>query len=131
MAGNDILPTAEQLQDLLLESPGFTEFLLGLTTISASLLGGAETMLCAITVERSAGPATVASSTVPARRLDEMQYEFDEGPCLSAVRGQHGVLIPDLQAGERWRSYARAVAGEGIRSVLSVPIGAAPRPVQH
>jgi len=126
MAGNDVLPTAEHLQDLLLESPGFTEFLLGLTTISALLLGGEEPMLCAITVERGAGPTTVASSTEPARRLDEMQYEVDEGPCLSAVRGQHEVLIPDLQADERWRSYARAVAGEGIRSILAVPIGAEP-----
>ncbi|SKC10121.1 Response regulator with putative antiterminator output domain [Arthrobacter sp. 49Tsu3.1M3] len=126
MAGNGMVPTAEQLQDLLLESPGFTEFLLGLTTISASLLGGEDPMLCAITVERGAGPATVASSTDAARRLDEMQYEFDEGPCLSAVRGQHEVLIPDLHADERWRSYARVVAGEGIRSVLAVPIGAEP-----
>jgi hypothetical protein len=45
MAGNDAFPTLEQLQDLLLESPGFTDFLLGLTTISASLLSGPEPML--------------------------------------------------------------------------------------
>jgi GAF domain-containing protein len=126
MAANDAVPTAEQLQDLLLESPGFTDFLLGLTTVSASLLGRQEPMLCAITVERDGGPATVASSTDAARRLDEQQYAFDDGPCLSALRGQHQVLIPDLQTDERWDRYARAVAGEGIRSVLAVPITADP-----
>jgi GAF domain-containing protein len=122
MAQYDAVPTAEQLQDLLLESPGFTEFLLGLTTISASLLGGHTPMLCAITVERATGPATVASSTDAARRLDEKQYEFDDGPCLTALRHQHTVLIPDLQSDRRWHRYARAVSAEGIRSVLAVPI---------
>lgn len=122
MAHNDALPTAEQLQDLLLESPGFTEFLLGLTAISASLLGGGTPLLCAITVEREKGPATVASSTETARTLDERQYAFDDGPCLTALRKQHTVLIPDLQADQGWAWYARAVADEGIRTVLAVPI---------
>ena len=122
MADHDALPTAEQLQDLLLESPGFTEFLLELTAISASLLGGETPLLCAITVEREGDPATVASSTEEARSLDERQYAFDNGPCLTALRQQHTVLISDLQADEGWEWYARAVADEGIRTVLAVPI---------
>ncbi|QDG65357.1 GAF and ANTAR domain-containing protein [Pseudarthrobacter sp. NIBRBAC000502772] len=122
MAENDALPTAEQLQDLLLESPGFTEFLLGLTAISASLLGGETPLLCAITVERETGPVTVASSTETARSLDERQYAFDDGPCLTALREQRTVLIRDLQADESWAWYAGAVADEGIRTILAVPI---------
>jgi GAF domain-containing protein len=122
MAENNALPTAEQLQDLLLESPGFTEFLLELTAISASLLGGDAPMLCAITVERESGPATVASSTEAARSLDERQYAFDDGPCLTALRHQRTVLIPDLQADDGWAWYARAISDEGIRTVLAVPI---------
>lgn len=122
MAHNDALPTAEQLQDLLLESPGFTEFLLELTAISASLLGGKTPLLCAITVEREGEPATVASSTEAARALDERQYAYDNGPCLTALRQQHTVLISDLQADEGWEWYAQAVADEGIRTVLAVPI---------
>jgi GAF domain-containing protein len=124
MAGNDASPTLEQWQDLLLESPGFTDFLLGLTTISASLLGGPEPMLFAITVERDSAPATVASSTDVARRLDEKQYAFDDGPCLTALRQQRQVLIEDLSIDERWERYAREIAAEGIRSVLAVPIEA-------
>lgn len=124
MATGDIFPTAEQLQDLLLESPGFTEFLLGLATISASLLGPNEPLLCAITVERDGAPATVASSSEAARRLDEKQYAFDDGPCLTALRSGQLVLIEDLQADDRWEHYARAINGDGIRSVLAVPIKA-------
>ncbi|MFK4296140.1 AmiR/NasT family two-component response regulator [Arthrobacter sp. GAS37] len=122
MASNNAVPTTEQLQDLLLESPGFTEFLLGLASISASLLDGREPLLCAITVERDAGPSTVASSTAAAQRLDEKQYAFDDGPCLTALRHQHRVLIDDLQADARWAQYAHQVEGEGIRSVLAVPL---------
>lgn len=120
--GTGNAPTPEQLQDLLLESPGFTDFLLGLTTISASRLGGRTPMLCAITVERNGSPATVASSGEDALRMDEKQYDFDDGPCLTALRQQHTVLVPDLRHDTRWEHYAGAVSGEGIRSVLAVPI---------
>ncbi|MFF1830777.1 GAF and ANTAR domain-containing protein [Paenarthrobacter sp. NPDC058040] len=106
----------------MLESPGFSEFLLGLTIISASLLGSGEAMLCAITVEHDGSPATVASSTSKARRLDEKQYAYDDGPCLTALRSQTTVLVDDLDADERWEQYAAAVAGQGVRSVLAVPI---------
>ncbi|MFJ4261596.1 GAF and ANTAR domain-containing protein [Paenarthrobacter nicotinovorans] len=115
-------PTAEQLQDLLLENSGFADFLLGLTTISASLLGARDPMLCAITVERDTSPATVASSSDKARRLDEKQYALDDGPCLTALRNQRTVLIEDLRMDRGWRDYAERVAGEGVRSVLAVPI---------
>jgi hypothetical protein len=120
--GTGDVPTIEHLQDLLLESPGFTEFLLGLTTISASRLGGANPMLCAITVERNGSPATVASSDEDALPMDEKQYVYDDGPCLTALRQQHTVLVPDLGNDSRWKRYAEAVPGEGIRSVLAVPI---------
>lgn len=122
MGQDNALPSAEELQDLLLESPGFGEFLLGLTTLSASLLGGETPMLCAITVERDRAPSTVTSSTEAARRLDEKQYEIDDGPCLTALRQQCVVLISDLQSDERWAGYAQAIAGEGVRSILAVPI---------
>lgn len=115
-------PTTEQLQDLLLENSGFADFLLGLTTISASLLGSPDPMLCAITVEREASPATVASSSDTARRLDEKQYIFDDGPCLTALRSHRTVLIKDLSSDDDWRGYANRIAGEGVRSVLAVPI---------
>lgn len=126
VSGNGASPTPEQLQDLLLESPGFTEFLLGLTIISATRLGGSEPMLCAITVERDGSPATVASSSEDAKRLDEKQYAFDDGPCLTALRHGTTVLVKDVKTDDRWEHYASAVSGEGIRSVLAVPIDTDP-----
>ena len=126
VSGTGTSPTPEQLQDLLLESPGFAEFLLGLTMLSATRLGGSEPMLCAITVERDGTPATVASSSEDARRLDEKQYAFDDGPCLTALRQGTTVLVPDVADTVRWEHYATTVSGEGIVSVLAVPIATDP-----
>ncbi|WP_461187863.1 GAF and ANTAR domain-containing protein [Arthrobacter sp. Z4-13] len=122
MAQDSRLTTSDQMQDLLLDSPEFPDFLLGLATISASLLGSDGQMTCTITVEREGGPATVASSSDKGRRLDETQYAFHDGPCLTAVRQQRLVSIPDLRGDERWSDYLEAALQEGVRSVLAVPI---------
>jgi GAF domain-containing protein len=122
MAQDSRLTTSDQMQDLLLDSPGFPDFLLGLATISASLLGSDGELTCTITVERDGGPATVASSSDEGRRLDETQYAFHDGPCLTAVRQQRLVWIPDLRGDERWSDYLEAALQEGVRSVLAVPI---------
>ena len=126
MAKESTLTTSDMMQDLLLESPGFPDFLLGLATISASLLGSDGPVMCTITVERDGGLATVASSSEEGRRLDETQYSFGEGPCLTALRKQRLVWVPDLLGDERWSGYAEAASQEGVRSVLAVPIPTEP-----
>ncbi|PNI09064.1 GAF domain-containing protein [Arthrobacter sp. AFG7.2] len=122
MAKESTLTTSDRMQDLLLDSPGFPEFLLGLATISASLLGPGRPFSCTITMERDGGPATVASSSEEGRRLDETQYAFNDGPCLTAVRQQQLVRVPDLTSDERWSDYLKAAVREGVRSALAVPI---------
>ena len=122
MARESTVSTLDQMQDLLLESPGFPDFLLGLATISASLLTTDGPVICTITVERNGGLTTVASSSEGGRQLDETQYAFDDGPCLTAVRQQRLVWVPDLAGDERWGGYAEAAIGQGVESVLAVPI---------
>jgi GAF domain-containing protein len=122
MAKESTLTTSDQMQDLLLDSPGFPEFLLGLATVSASLLGPGKHFSCTITMERDGGPATVASSSEEGRRLDETQYAFNDGPCLTAVRQQQLVRVPDLTSDERWSDYLKAAVREGVRSALAIPI---------
>lgn len=117
-------PTLEQLQDLLLESPGFDEFLLELAVFSASQLAAPEPMMCAISVERAGRTITVASSSEGARRMDEKQYGFDDGPCLTALREGRTVLVENLETSERWRRYSKAVTDDDVASVLAVPIDA-------
>lgn len=123
MAKESFISTSDRMQDLLLDSPGFPDFLLGLATISAAQLAtDGRTMECTITVERDGGLATVAASSQEGYRLDETQYGFDIGPCLTALRQQRTVLIDDLASDLRWSRYLDSIAEDNVRSVLAVPI---------
>ena len=52
-------------------------------------------------------------------RIDVLQYEHDEGPCLDAIRENEVVSSPDVRHDERWPGWGRAAAEEtGLRSML-------------
>jgi GAF domain-containing protein len=50
---------------------------------------------------------------------DDLQRDFDEGPCLSALRECDHFRIDDTAADQRWPRWGPAAAELGIRSVLS------------
>jgi GAF domain-containing protein len=62
---------------------------------------------------------TPALSSERVRRVDELQLELDEGPCLEAIRQHETVHSPDLAADDRWPGWGRRVVDEtGVRSML-------------
>ncbi len=71
----------------------------------------------------------VATRSV-ARIIDELQYEFGEGPCLTAAQssGPAFAECPDLaqEGGVPWPRLAPAVRKLGIRAVLSLSLLPAP-----
>jgi hypothetical protein len=113
---------ALELEELLLSSTDLTDFLQQFVAgTAAALAEGAEDLWCSITVLRGSTAATVATSHERAAALDEVQYAFDGGPCLTAAEEQRLVLLADSRSDDRWPPYARAAAGTGIRSVLAAP----------
>jgi GAF domain-containing protein len=99
------------------------DFFKELAIFSASLLaptGG--DVHCNVTVARRKRPVTVASSTPKARVMDELQYAYGDGPCLSAMRTGKTVYVADVSADNRWPRYAEAVAAHGVGSILGVPL---------
>ncbi len=58
--------------------------------------------------------ASNAFATDPsAGRLDELQTELDDGPCLRAVWEQQTVRIPDMATESRWPHFAAAAIQAG------------------
>lgn len=112
------------LLDMVMETTDVAEFLTELTRFAASTLASqtASEILCAVTLLRPRTAATVASSSAYARKMDEVQYSFDDGPCLRAAREGHVVHVTDMPADERFPEYRDAVAEHGIRSALGVPV---------
>lgn len=112
----------EHLQDLVLKSPDMAELLHELVTFSAAALSVHSRLLCGVTMVRKKRPATVATSHPRVKAMDELQYAYGDGPCLTALRDIATVYIPTLHDESRWPHYCSTAWSEGIRSILSVPL---------
>ncbi|GAA3323020.1 GAF and ANTAR domain-containing protein [Paeniglutamicibacter sulfureus] len=112
----------EYMRDLLLETHDLESFLNALTHVSAQALSeSGEPVHCGITLRRHKRAGTVASNSALAQELDEIQYSFGEGPCLSACKEQRTILINDIERDGRWPAYFEAISSAGVRSMLAVP----------
>ena len=59
-----------------------------------------------------------ASSDLP-RRIDTLQQETRQGPCLDSAWEHETVRVPDMAHEERWPLFAGRAAGAGARGMLS------------
>jgi GAF domain-containing protein len=55
-------------------------------------------------------------------QTDALQYEYGEGPCLTAWATEKPVLLQDIREESRWPDWRRAVQGLPVRSVVSAPL---------
>lgn len=63
---------------------------------------------------------TPVASTETLRRLDEVQYELRQGPCLEAIRREATIVVDDLATDERWPDWGRRMVAElGVRASIS------------
>lgn len=116
-------PTAGTLQDLVLDSGDVERFLDNLAELAAARLSSPGTeVLCGVTLLRPRKSKTVASSSEPARLLDELQYDFGDGPCLTAARTHQMIYVPDTRRSNQWTQYLAVISEHGMHSVLGVPI---------
>ncbi|MGY1701685.1 GAF and ANTAR domain-containing protein [Geodermatophilus sp. SYSU D00766] len=76
----------------------------------------------AVTVVDERGTRTMAATSELAARADALQYDLDEGPCLSAWHTGLLVRIDDTTGDRRWPTWSEQAARLGIRSVLSAPL---------
>ncbi len=119
---NDQHPVLADVQDLLLETPDVEDFLAELARHSAGRLSDSSgPVFCGITLLRHRRAATVAYSDHHALLLDELQYQFKEGPCLTCCKEQVLVHIPDLERDNTWPEYNQVARQQGVRSILAVP----------
>lgn len=73
-----------------------------------------------ISLNRRGRVTSPATSDATVRRVDELQYEFDQGPCLDAIRQHDWVHSRDLAHDPRWPVWGpRTVEETGIRSMMA------------
>jgi hypothetical protein len=61
-------------------------------------------------------------ATQAARRVEELQFELGEGPCVEAHRGRRPVLVPDLGAVDTWPAFCRAALEAGTAAAFAFPL---------
>ena len=69
-------------------------------------------------VRADGGAETTATSDALVEEADDLQYAFDEGPCLRAAEQGGAYLITNAADDARWPKWA--VAELGLHSVLSI-----------
>jgi GAF domain-containing protein len=110
------------LTEVLVSTEHAEELLRDVVRLAADTIG--PEVWCGITLQAQDGPVTVARSHEPALRLDHVQYDHDDGPCLHCLRHGELVLLEDTERERRWVEYCAAARALGVRSSLSVPLHA-------
>lgn len=78
-----------------------------------------------ITAVRGGQGRSLAASDQVALQVDELQYEFGEGPCMAAAENDADYLLFDIADEPRWPQFARAAAERTpVRSVLAFQLTA-------
>ncbi|WP_457963330.1 GAF and ANTAR domain-containing protein [Arthrobacter sp. D1-29] len=113
---------AEHLQDLVLQCADVEQMLNELAAFSATSLSTHNEVFCGVTLMRKKKANTVAASDDRVLPLDELQYGFGDGPCLTAIRELATMHVPELREEHRWPAYTTAAWKQGIGSILSVPL---------
>ena len=119
----DARALAEEMQDLVLDSGDISELLTLLAERAAAEFATSDhEVLCGVTLLRPRKKMTIASSSARAKQVDEVQYRFDDGPCVRAARTGQVQYVPDFRTDTRFSGYSEAVRNHGILSGLGTPI---------
>ncbi len=87
-------------------------------TLAVELVEGCEH--AGISLNRRGQITSPATSHEVVLRVDELQYEFNQGPCLDAIRHHEWVHSVDLMHDPRWPVWGPRTASEtGIRSMMA------------
>lgn len=121
--GDGVSGLSESLTALgrfVLSDQSLQESLLRVAELSVRAVYGADGAGVTWVVARTPTAVTAAGDFV--RRIVEIQYSLNEGPCLTAFHTQRTVLVENLERESRWPRFAPAALGHGLRGVVAAPL---------
>ncbi len=116
----DLGTALNQMAGLVLSRETVDTALELVTTLAAATTAG--TLGAAVTVVDEHGKRSRAASNAAVEQADSLQYELDEGPCLTAWQTRELVRIDDTTTDGRWPRWNEVVSRLGVRSVVSAPL---------
>lgn len=118
---DDLTKLWMQLSGVLLMEESVQDALDRICMLAREAIAG--TAGAAVTIVSDQQKFTAAlSDEEPVRQADALQYQLDEGPCLSAWRDKKVYRIDSMADEKRWPRWTAAASGMGIASCISVPV---------
>jgi len=116
-------PLADELSDLagLLQTDESLETMLGhVADIAVRAIPACDA--AGVTLFEHDRVTTAAASGPLVQRVDNHQYDTDEGPCLESLRTGEIRRSPSLADDTRWPKFRGPTLDEGVVSCLSLPL---------
>src|SRR3954452_11163079 len=119
MASQELISALEQLSEVLQTQRTLGGILASIAEAATVSVPGCDAATIAISVEGR--PATAAVTARIALELDMVQYDTDDGPCLTTFRTVNTMRLDLAEHDEEFPHFAAAARRRGVCAVLSVP----------
>ena len=117
----EILGALQELSTLLSSDTSLRDTLQTVATLSAASIPGCDS--AGITLRAANGEdATAAASDDYTLEIDKIQYETNEGPCVTALENLEFIQIDAVSEETRWPRFCERAAQHGFKSSLSYPV---------
>jgi putative methionine-R-sulfoxide reductase with GAF domain len=117
-ADNQLAQTLSELARTLEAEDDTEQMLADLVAAAVAQIPGVDEGSISVVQARREVVSQSPSGDLP-QRVDALQAETGEGPCLDATYEQRVVQVPDMRSETRWPHFARRAAEAGAASMLS------------
>ncbi len=114
-----IVSTLQELAEVLQNQRTLGTALAGIAEAATVSVPGCDA--ASIAISMAGRPSTAAITARVALELDLVQYDLDDGPCLTCFRTVKALRIDLVDQDAVFPHFAAAARSRGIQAVLSVP----------
>lgn len=114
----ELIESMSALSRLVVANEDLSSTVGQIAELAVHAIDGAD--VCSVSLARKHDVTTVASTASIGRKIDQIQDETKEGPCLSSIEQDQTFHIPEMDQDETWPMFSKRAAQEtGIKSMLS------------
>jgi GAF domain-containing protein len=119
MMSEHLVQTLQELADVLQTQRTLGVALANILEAATESVPGCDLGTVALSI--GGRPATAAMTGTIALELDLVQYDSDDGPCLTSFHTADALRLDVIEHGDAFPHVAAAARSVGVRAVLSVP----------
>jgi GAF domain-containing protein len=114
--------TLVELVGLLPADESYEQTLQRVVELAQQTISGCDSASITLLTEGPEPGRTIVRTDGLALRIDEFQYQNDDGPCLEASREKQTVEVVSMRTEERWGPFPSEAIRHGVESSLSSPL---------